>query len=295
MKKDIHTRFRAETINEVVRQAIRTLRSGNVPDPEIDLKIIVSELLGISRSELWLRGENEFPEEIRSRLNEIIKRRLNREPLQYILGNWQFLDRKVMITPHVLIPRAETESMMIGLFEIIADTFGQTKFSFADIGTGSGIIGISILERFPASIGILSDIDSQSLECTRRNLMMLPDGYSRSMTICGDMLSILKNDSLELIVSNPPYIPRADIESLMPEVRNHEPRRALDGGENGCRLINILTGRAPEILRTGGIFALEHGFDQQDRIIAAASPSLSLVSRGHDMAGRERFLIWRKA
>lgn len=268
------------------------LRRAGLPEPEADAELLLAHVLGTSLGGLRARGGDPFPETARERLEPLIERRLRREPVQYLLGSWPFLDCELEVGPGVLIPRPETEEWVDRLCRLISRRFEGGRFRFSDIGTGTGAIGIALGKRFPAACGILVDRSRQALTIAAGNARRNGLGPDRFVLVESDLLDPLASGMCDLIVSNPPYIARSDLPGLQPEVGRFEPAMALDGGPRGIELPIRLLQQLPRVLRPGGIAALEHGHGQRAELIAAAPSPLTLLEAGTDFGDRERWLFW---
>ena len=154
--------------------------------------------------------------------------------MQYILGEWSFLDFDVSVGSGALIPRPETEEVFMAAAKTIENTAFSDSFKFADIGTGTGILGIALARKFAGASGFLVDISSDALQVAASNLHRFPELTSRIELINADLLSAFGIQQLHVILSNPPYVNSADIAHLMPEVSKFEPHLALDGGQSGA-------------------------------------------------------------
>jgi release factor glutamine methyltransferase len=218
-------------------------------------------------------------------LETLIERRARREPVSHILGVKGFWKVLLRVTPDVLTPRPETETI---LDVVLPDLPAGRRVSVLDLGVGSGAILLAILAERSNAVGLGVDVSEEALAVARENAANL--GLAgRAALLRGDWTSGLASASFDLVVSNPPYIPSADIAGLAPEVRDHEPRLALDGGLDGLDAYRQL---APEILRVlkpGGRFAVEIGFDQGPAVMAlfagAGAEGVRLV---RDLADRDR-------
>ncbi|OQA08144.1 MAG: 50S ribosomal protein L3 glutamine methyltransferase [bacterium ADurb.Bin374] len=165
---------------------------------------------------------------------------------------------------------------------------------FADIGTGTGIIGLTLAAWFHDACGWLVDLSPDALHWAGKNIMNYIDVRERVGRFRGDLSDALKADSLDLLVSNPPYIDQDDMPGLMPDVRDWEPRLALDGGAGGLEPFRRLLADAARVLKPGGWFAVEHGHGQRKRILELPAPGLGLLEAYDDAAGLERCIVWRR-
>ena len=234
------------------------LREAQVDSPVIDARLLVEAAVGVTRTELITDPYRPLSDEQVATLDGYVERRSRREPVSHILGRKGFWKIMVQVNAHVLTPRPETE--VIVDHALRSFTEGE-RFSVLDLGVGSGAILLAILTERPAARGLGVDLSEDALAVARENAANL--GLAgRTALLRGDWTFGLADDDFELVVANPPYIRTEELAGLDPEVRDHEPRLALDGGEDGLRDYRRL---APEILRVlkpGGLFLVEIGADQ---------------------------------
>lgn len=283
------------TVRDLLREIIARLETAGVSEPRPGAALLLSAVLKIERGRLPLV----YPDPVDERQIELARawtaRRCRHEPVQYILGAWEFAGRPVQVGPGVLVPRPETEEWLDRLSELLASTLpAGRRWNFADIGTGTGVIGLTLAARFQDSGGWLIDISPDALSWTQKNIASSSDAADRISLLRGDLTTPLRSGSLELLVSNPPYVDQVDMPGLMPDVRDWEPSLALDGGLDGLDVFRRLLGDACRVLKPGGLFAAEHGHGQRKMLLNLPAPGLELVETIDDMAGLERCIIWRK-
>ncbi len=280
-------------IKEILNSAKEQLEKAGVDSPGLDSEYLAAFVLNISRSQLPLMWREQAKEPFIKRFSGLLERRIAREPLQYILSSWGFMDFDISVGPGVLIPRPETEELVEKVTSILKQK-GYSRFKFADIGTGPGTIGIAISKCFPESFGILSDISFEALKFAQKNAEDCKVG-KRVAILQQGLLGALVANEFDLIISNPPYIDTAEMPDLMPEVRDYEPWLALDGGIAGLELIHKLIPQAEKSLKSNGILAIEHGHGQRSDIVKFASDfSFKILVEGTDLFKNERYLIWEK-
>ena len=205
----------------------------------------------------FLNGGKEAYNNAVSELSELIKRRLLHEPLQYILGSWEFMSLPFLVTSDALIPRQDTETLV----EFVLSETDDSAKSLLDIGTGTGCIPISAA-HFKKNLTCLGiDISEKTVALAKRNAENLKVSERVDFAVC-DILSEIPERKFDIVVSNPPYIKSDIIDTLQAEVRDFEPKIALDGGEDGLIFYRRICEIAPEILNKGGLLAFEIGFDQ---------------------------------
>jgi release factor glutamine methyltransferase len=249
------------------------------------------EVLRCDRAFIISHSETELSATQLDRFHSYAARRAAGEPVQYITGHQEFFKLDFAVTPAVLIPRPETEILVEAVLEIARDA---ESLSFADIGTGSGCIAISLLKELPAARAVGVDISRAALEVASRN------SHQHEVS---DRLALVKSDGFaaldrarkfDLVVSNPPYIPDEEIASLQREVQR-EPLRALAGGADGLDVIRRLVRDAPDFLTAGGHFIFEIGFGQAPAIRELIDQNVwQLVEIRNDLANIPRTVVLRK-
>jgi release factor glutamine methyltransferase len=255
--------------------------------PHLEADLILAHYAGKDRS--WVHGHAADPvsDGLRRQTLEACARRKKREPLQYILGVCDFDGLSVIVEKGCLVPRPETELLV----QCAAEHFDGT--AFLDWGTGTGCIALALLNRFPSSQAFMAEKNPQSLHCARRNLEKF--GFAeRARLIESQSPEDIPDCRVSLVVSNPPYIPSGEIEHLMPEVSQWEPRLALDGGNDGLAPYGRLFSLCERILIPGGIFCVEYGGNSQTEALRRMAPeNFEQISLLRDIAGFERVLAWR--
>ena len=251
------------------------LREAGVPDPVNDAALLLSSLCGKPPLALRLDAETELPASLRDDYERLLKRRLSREPLQYILGETVFCSLPFHTDRRALIPRPETELLCLWAGEKITTA---PVASLLDLCCGSGCIGLALKRRFPSLDVTLADLSPEALSLAEENAAAL--GLSVHLSR-GDLFGAVAGRVFDLIVSNPPYIPSETCRGLQEEVRR-EPVLALDGGEDGLDFYRRIIGGAPRHLSGSGGLLLELGADE-----AAAVSDLLHRARWRDVALRQ--------
>lgn len=259
--------------------------------PVIDARLLVEAAAGATRADIIADPRRTLGEDQAAALEGYLARREKREPVSHILGAKGFWKIMLRVTPAVLTPRPDTETVL----DVVLPMFAEREaFRVLDLGVGSGAILLAILAEREGATGLGVDTSEAALEVARENAANLGLA-SRAAFQHGDWTNGLASGSFDLVVSNPPYIPTADIAGLAPEVRDHEPRQALDGGRDGLEAYRELVPRILEVLRPGGRFAVEIGIGQRgavEALFAAAGAEALAVT--HDLAGRERVVSGAK-
>lgn len=257
-----------------------------IPNPRLDAELLLAHVLKCQRIDLYTRHDIPVPEKQRLGFKELIGRRLRREPLQYILGEAEFWGLKLKVTPAVLIPRPETELLVEQSLSILASASPR----ILEIGTGSGCIAIALAKELPGAKIIATDLSKEALEVARENATR-NDVVNRIEFILADVAPWRRFETeglqFDLIVSNPPYIRTEEFPSLQPEVRDFEPRQALDGGSDGLSMIGRILEEAPPFLKTTGKLIFEIG-ESEAGPVAALVPPLEITKVLKDLAGHDR-------
>jgi release factor glutamine methyltransferase len=273
------------TLAQAWKQAKARLDAAGVEGPVIDARLLVEAAAQATRADIIADPHRALSEAQLATLEDFIARRERREPVSHILGRKGFWTIMLSVTRDVLTPRPDTETVVE---TALRDFPPDRAFDVLDLGVGSGAILLAILAERPAARGLGVDASEAALRVARENAADLGLG-ARAGFLRGDWTSGLADGRFDLVVSNPPYIPTSDIEALEPEVRDHEPRLALDGGADGLEAYRRL---APEILRVlkpGGRFVVEIGIDQSEVVETlfrrAGAVGLAIAK---DLAGRDR-------
>ena len=247
------------------REIEKKLLSYGIEDAGGETCLILERLFGLNRANLMADRERDFSS---SELDGILEKRKDRIPLQYIFGDWEFMGKRFLVSPECLIPQPDTEILVEKALDIIKERKsqgereqnGESALSVADLCTGSGCIGLSLLMYGDVEAVMMMDLSEGALKMAKKNAEL--HGLSdRCHFMLGDIRTELPWEKFDLIVSNPPYIPSRDIESLSDEVKK-EPRLALDGGEDGLDLIRFLIGDGLKYLKKNGAMLIEFGYDQ---------------------------------
>jgi release factor glutamine methyltransferase len=227
-----------------------------------DAVVLLTHRLGISRATLIAHPERTLDREEQTAYQNLIERRLRFEPIQYIVGYTDFYGLTLRVTPAVLIPRPETELLVEAVIHRLSR---QGRLRIADVGTGSGAIAIALAHELHASVTAL-DLSPEALTVARENAQTLHlDELIRFLE--SDLLAtVAKEEPFDAIISNPPYVPASDAATLHPQVRDHEPAQALFAGATGMDIYERLIPQAFDLLKSGGLLALEIGHGQSEAI-----------------------------
>jgi release factor glutamine methyltransferase len=250
-------------IGNAVRAIAEILEVQNVPEPLREASLLICLAIKKDKAFLIAHPEYELRDDERSLLQDFANRRANREPYQYIAGHQEFYGLEFEVTPDVLIPRPETEILVERAIRSLTERPGSS--TFLEVGVGSGCIAVSILASVSNSIAAAVDISDKALAVAGRNASKR--GVSeRQRLFVSDVYTNVEQRNFDLIVSNPPYVPNADLETLQPEVRNFEPYASLSDGGNGLSIVEKLIRGAANFLKPGGELLIEIGFDQSPRV-----------------------------
>ena len=278
------------TVLEAIQRSTDFLAKKNVESPRLQTELLLAHLLKLPRMKLYLNFERVLtPAEVDA-LRELIKRRSLREPLQHITGSTSFCGYEMLVNRHVLVPRPETELLAEAAWTFLGARPGPA--TALDFGTGSGCLAIALALKCPAARVTALDISEPALEVARANAAR-HEVTERIQFLAGDGLAALPADAtFDLIVSNPPYIPTAEIATLEPEVREFDPTGALDGGADGLRFYELLAREAARRLRPGGRLMVEFGDGQAPAVRALLEHEKWIVEAvREDYSQRARFLM----
>jgi release factor glutamine methyltransferase len=267
------------------------LKAAGVDSPVIDARLLLEAAADATRADLLNDPYRTLDADQTRTLEDYVARRCRREPVSHILGRKGFWKIMVGVNSDVLTPRPETEVIVDHALRAFEE---HQAFDLLDLGVGSGAIALAILAERPAARGLGVDISEDALAVARENAANLGLA-SRLALLRGDWTAGLQDDGFQLVVANPPYIPSRDIESLDPEVRDHEPRLALDGGEDGLDAYRALAPEIVRVLKPGGLMLVEIGYDQGESVPplfrAAGAEGVEVLK---DLSDRHRVVIGRK-
>lgn len=279
------------TIGRILKWTEQYFKEKGIESPRLDAEVLLSHILGRERIYLYVHFDEPLEPTELARYREAIKQRVQRVPVAYIIGEKEFMGLTFKVTADTLVPRPDTEILVQAAVERLRAR-GETP-RFADIGTGSGAICLSILHFLPKAQADTVDISPAARAVAEENAAAL-EVADRVTFHTGDLLAPLAGQCYDAILSNPPYIPDGDIAALAPEVRLKEPRTALAGGKDGLDFYRRLTADAPAHLKDGSFLAVEVGIHQAAPVAALAVPAFSRTEILKDYAGIERVVIaWK--
>jgi release factor glutamine methyltransferase len=249
------------TIEAARREVAARLKSADIDSAELDARLLVGAALGVDLTGMISAARRPLTTGEAGRLDELISRRLAREPVARILGQKEFWSLPLKLSAETLVPRPATETVVELALELSREAQHQGRaLKILDIGTGSGAILLALLTELSGAIGVGTDISLAALQTARRNAIDLELAKRALFIKCNYAVAL--SGPFDLIVSNPPYIPSQDILKLDPEVRDHDPHRALDGGADGLDAYRTLIPQAVRLLVAGGALVIEAGQGQ---------------------------------
>ncbi|MDD3310658.1 peptide chain release factor N(5)-glutamine methyltransferase [Pseudodesulfovibrio sp.] len=268
-------------------------RLAGVDSPRLSAQLLMAEVLGCSTAAVYLDRDREVAPDQAARIAELVARRAGGEPVAYILGRREFYGLEFEVAPAVLIPRPETEHIVERVETLFAR---ESAFHFADLGTGSGILAVTIATLFPHAKAVAMDLSEPALEVARRNAAR--HGVAdRIRFVRGDFTRPLPHGPYDLIVTNPPYVTEREMAEASPEVTAFEPASALVSGEDGLDHVRAMLGPVLDALRPGGALLMEVGWRHGEpikKIMSRDFPEIGPVSIIRDLAGYDRVVFLRK-
>ena len=246
------------TYRECYEQGCRTLQAAGIEEATLDARLLLEAVCGTDRNDLLVHGEQPVAPEAEEKYLNWIRQRAEHIPLQQLTGEQDFMGLTFSVNEHVLIPRQDTEILVEEVLKELHD-----GMRVLDMCTGSGCILLSLMHYSNDCEGLGVDLSAEALEVAERNVLkvLTPEKAEHVQFLQSDLFEKLE-DKFEIIVSNPPYIASAEVEKLMPEVRDHEPRMALDGTEDGLYFYRRIIKEAGKHLVSSGMLFFEIGYDQ---------------------------------
>jgi release factor glutamine methyltransferase len=274
---------------ELLRWTTAYLTEKAVPEPRLTAELLLAGALRLKRLDLYLQFDRPLRPEELADFKARLRRRVKREPLQYIEGEAAFRELRLQVDPRVLIPRPETE-LLVG--EVLRWADGRPGLDVLDVGTGSGAIALSLAVEGRFSRVVASDLSADALAVARMNYARIAPETPVEFRE-GNVYDPVRGESFDVVVSNPPYVALEESMALGPEVREWEPHAALFAGSTGLDVLRELIRGAPGMLKPGGLFALEIGASQAPAVVEMIRGTAGFgpprVSR--DLAGRDRMVL----
>lgn len=245
------------TYREAVEFGTKCLTDAGVPDAALDAWYLLQMVCKIERSYYYVHGEEDITQDAQKEYKIAVQKRAEHIPLQYIIGEQEFMGLRFKVNSNVLIPRQDTETLVEQVLKIV-----KPGMKVLDLCTGSGCVLISVLKNAPELTGMGSDISKTALLVAKENAKLheVDAEWVRS-----DLFDNI-TETFDVIMANPPYIPTGEILSLMPEVRDFEPENALDGGADGLDFYRKIAGQVKDYLNPGGYVYMEIGYDQGEAV-----------------------------
>ena len=276
------------TVLEIIKKTTDFLAAKGIESPRLNAELLIGHALRRKRMQLYMEFERPLAEAELEAIRPLVRRRAQREPVQYILGETEFCDLKLKTDRRALIPRPETEQLVE---HVIAACAAAGPTTLLDLGTGSGAIALALAQAFPAAAVTATDVSTEALTLARENAAATGlDG--RVTFVLSDWFAAVPPGQFQVIVSNPPYLSPEETAQTTPEVRGFEPAQALTSAGGGTAdLLRIIEG-APQFLAPGGLLALETGIAQHEQLLAQLrGAGFSRAESKRDLTGRDRFVL----
>ena len=276
------------------RRLARQFSHAGLGTPDLDARILVGHALSLDHAALAAQADRRLTDEEADTIAVLARRRLDREPVARIVGAKEFWGLPLALNADTLVPRPETETVVETALAALGDTRGRA-LRIADLDTGSGALLLALLSELPAAHGVGTDISVAALACARANASALGLAGRASFVACDHGAALggaALGGGFDLVVANPPYVASGDIAGLQPEVRDFDPRKALDGGRDGLAAYRAIAGDARRLLAPHGLLVLELGAGQLDavRSLTAAARLAPAGACRNDLAGVPRAL-----
>jgi release factor glutamine methyltransferase len=278
--------------SEALRDLRRTLAGAGFETASLDARLLLLAALGISATDLITRPDTLLSSDEAKTLASFTQRRLNHEPVARIVGTREFWGLPFRLSPETLVPRPDTETVVETALDLVPDR--QASLRIVDFGTGSGCILVALLHELPRATGLGVDLSLGALATARANAA--DNGVGDRCRFALSRWADAVAGPFDLIVSNPPYIASGVIPTLDEEVREHDPKLALDGGPDGLEPYRILLGEAGRLLAPGGLIVVEIGYDQAEDLVGLAGPhGLEILLIAHDLSGNPRCVAMKRS
>jgi len=275
------------TVLEIIKRTTEFLEKRGIESARLNSELLIGHALGLKRMQLYLQFERPLSEAELEKIRPFVKRRSQREPLQYILGETEFAGLKLKVDRRALIPRPETEY----LIELIGAQLASPPATILDLGTGSGAIALALAAKYPAAQVTGVDQSTEALALAGENAARL-ELTGRVQFLPSDWFSAVSpGRKFALIAANPPYLSEAEVSEAEPEVKDHEPKAALTPGGDGSAALQHILANALRYLEPGGLLICETGIAQHKQLMElAAKTGYAQTKSLTDLTGRERYL-----
>ncbi len=288
------------TIGALLQWTSNFFTRNNIDEPRLSAELLLAHALGCNRMALYTRYEHVPTTEQTAAFRELVKRRRENTPVAYLIGRTSFFSFDLAVSPAVLIPRPDTETLVEQVIRIVRQIPGWETPYILDLGTGSGCIAIALAKSLPGAQLVASDVSPEALTMARANADSLAVA-DRIRFIQGDLFAPLVQPptpgAFHVIAANPPYIATGQLRELMPQVRDHEPTLALDGGPDGLDFYRRIGDEAAGFLIPGGLLIVETAFNQTEQVrqLFQTNTQLGDMRIVTDAAGHPRCVLARKA
>lgn len=276
------------TVLEIIKRTTEFFTKRGVESARLNAELLIGHALGLKRMQLYLQFERPLTEAELEKIRPLVKRRGNREPLQYIIGETEFCGLKLKVDRRALIPRPETEYLV----ELLAEKLSAPPATILDLGTGSGALALALAAKYPESTVTAVDKSADALALARENAEALKL-IERVRLLSSDWFSALASgERFQLIIANPPYLTDAEVKEATPEVKEHEPISALLAAADGRADLEHIIAHARSFLMEGGLLACETGIAQHGHLLECAKRrGYARTESLRDLTDRDRYLL----
>lgn len=287
------------TLRSVLKDAVNTLSSNHIEQARLEAELLLAHVLELRKEDLIIHPDQELTGPQEDEFQQLVERRCRKEPLAYLVSHREFWSLEFKVNSKVLIPRPETEGVIEQLLNLAGDETDEKSIRILDVGTGSGILAIVAALEFPKARVTAVDNSGDALEVARDNALRHKVANRMDflkMDLVRDW-DLPESSCYDFILSNPPYIPSHELQTLMPDVRDYEPQAALDGGPDGLACYRCIVANAIPYLKPGGYLIFEVGEDQAGPVKQNlhAHGGWDEVEIIQDLSGRDRVVSTRRA
>jgi release factor glutamine methyltransferase len=276
------------TVLEIIKRTTDFLEKRGVESARLNAELIIGHALALKRMQLYLQFERPLTETELEKIRPLVKRRGNREPVQYIMGETEFGGLKLKVDRRALIPRPETEY----LIELITQRLAEPPAAILDLGTGSGAIALALAKAYPSAVVTAIDKSSEALALARENAVVTGLGDRVRYLESNWFAALPVAEKFQLIVANPPYLSDEEAKEALPEVREFEPAMALSAGADGMTDLHAIISEGHSRLVAGGFLACETGIAQHEKLTELAARTGYVRTEAlKDLTGRDRYFL----
>jgi release factor glutamine methyltransferase len=276
------------TILEIIKRTTEFFAKRGVESSRLNAELLIGHALGLKRMHLYLQFERPLSEAELEKIRPLVKRRGNREPLQYIIGETEFCGLKLKVDRRALIPRPETEYLV----ELLAGKLSAPPATILDLGTGTGALALALAAKYPEAVVTAVDKSAEALALARENTEALKLTGRMRLLVSDWFSALAAGDKFQLIVANPPYLTEDEMREAAPEVREHEPVSALVAAAEGRADLEQIIAQARLFLEAGGLLACETGVAQHAPLLERATQAGYVRTESlRDLTDRDRYLL----